>query len=138
MKLFIDTANLDEIENALKKGIISGITTNPSIISKEPKSDFLEHIKKIISLVKKYNDSLPISVEVFATKPSEMISQGVEFYEKLNYKNIAIKIPIGWDELEVISDLCKVFKKTCRRDKRSKPGTFEMLNDSGLLDFCLT
>jgi hypothetical protein len=36
----------------------------------------------------------------------------------------------------VISDLCKVLKKTCKRNKRSKPGTFEMLNDIGLLDFC--
>ncbi|MBF0491217.1 MAG: fructose-6-phosphate aldolase [Deltaproteobacteria bacterium] len=107
MKLFIDTANLSEIEDSLKKGIVSGITTNPSIISKEPKSDFLGHIKKIISLTKKYNDGLPISVEVFATKPSEMISQGLEFYEKLDYKNIAIKVPIGWDELEVISELSK-------------------------------
>ncbi len=39
---------------------------------------------------------------------------------------------------QVISDLCKIHKKTCKRNKRSKPGTFEMLNDIGLLDFCLT
>jgi hypothetical protein len=39
---------------------------------------------------------------------------------------------------QVIADLCEVLKKTCQRNKRSKPGTFEMLNDSGLLDFCLT
>jgi hypothetical protein len=42
-------------------------------------------------------------------------------------------------ELErVLADMCQVFAKTCRRDKRSKPGTFELLNDVGLLDFCLT
>ena len=38
----------------------------------------------------------------------------------------------------VLADLCRIVAKTCRRNKRSKPGTFELLNDAGLLDFCLT
>lgn len=51
---------------------------------------------------------------------------------------LAASLRKGLDLEEVISDLCEVLQKTCQRNKRSKPGTFEMLNDSGLLDFCLT
>ena len=53
MKLFLDTANLDDIEVALKKGFISGITTNPSLMSKEPKGNYIEHMKKIVSLIER-------------------------------------------------------------------------------------
>jgi Transposase DDE domain len=51
---------------------------------------------------------------------------------------LATSLKKGLDLEQVIVDLCEVLKKTCQRNKRSKPGTFEMLNDSGLLDFCLT
>lgn len=51
---------------------------------------------------------------------------------------LAASLKKGLDLEQVIVDLCEVLKKTCQRNKRSKPGTFEMLNDSGLLDFCLT
>ena len=44
MKFFLDTANLDEIEDALETGLISGITTNPSLMAKEPKTNFYTHI----------------------------------------------------------------------------------------------
>ena len=47
MKIFVDSANLLEIEEALSRGFPAGITTNPSILSKEEKGDFREHIKKI-------------------------------------------------------------------------------------------
>ena len=64
MKLFADTANLQEIESLLQKGVIQGITTNPSLLAKEPKTDFYEHIQKICNLCKKYNTNIPVSVEV--------------------------------------------------------------------------
>lgn len=107
MKLFLDSANLAEIESCLKKGFLSGITTNPSILSKEPNRNFIEHIKEITKLCKKYNQLIPISVEVLATEPDEMIKQAHEFMEKIEYKNLNIKIPIGWKELEVIYALSK-------------------------------
>ena len=47
MKLFLDTANLADIENALQKGFITGITTNPSLMAKEPKGNYIDHMKKI-------------------------------------------------------------------------------------------
>ena len=108
MKLFLDTANLAEIEDCLKKGVIQGITTNPSILSKEPKTDFVEHLKKICNLCVKYNQIIPISVEVLKEKPSEMYEEALDLIKKLGYENINIKIPlVSWEELEVISKLSK-------------------------------
>lgn len=107
MKIFLDTANLDEIEKGLRQGILSGITTNPALIAKEPKSDFLAHISKIIDLCRKYNQEIPLSIEVFRTDPDEMISQAKEFVSHLNYSNLNIKIPMGWPELRVIRELSR-------------------------------
>ena len=55
MKIFVDTANLADIEEALKRGFVSGITTNPSILAKEPKSGLENHVGKIVDLIKKYD-----------------------------------------------------------------------------------
>lgn len=105
MKLFLDTANLEEIEKGLKSGIISGITTNPALIAKEPRGDFLEHVKKIIDLCKRYNQNIPLSIEVFRTEPEAIIEQAKDFVEKINYENLNIKVPMGWQELGVIKKL---------------------------------
>jgi transaldolase len=115
MKIFIDSANLKDIEDALRRGFPSGITTNPSILSKEKKCDFREHIHKIIQLVRDhgYRD-IPLSVEVFSTDPPEMIRQAEEFVEEFHYEGLNIKIPIGWDELSVIKTLKdKAIKVNC-------------------------
>ena len=104
MKLFADTANLGEINDLLEKGIISGVTTNPSLMAKEPKVDFFKHIKDIANVCRE-NNNLPLSVEVFATQPSEMIVQAIQIYEETEYKNLNIKIPIGYEELGVIKTL---------------------------------
>jgi transaldolase len=101
MKLFIDTANLEQIEDVFSKGVISGVTTNPSLLSKEPKADFYDHVKKIADLC----DGIPLSVEVFATEPEKMIEQAHEIVQRLQYPNLNIKIPIGYRELEVIKSL---------------------------------
>ena len=79
MKIFVDSANLLEIEEALDRGFPAGITTNPSILAKEEKGDFREHIKKIIELVQRYGYDIPLSVEVFSTKREEMITQAEDF-----------------------------------------------------------
>ena len=101
MKLFIDTANIEEIKDAISKGIISGITTNPSLLAKEPKADFYDHIKRIAEIC----DGLPLSVEVFATEPQAMIDQAHEIITRLDYQNANIKIPIGYEELKVVKEL---------------------------------
>jgi transaldolase len=107
MKIFIDSANLAEIESALKRGFIQGITTNPSLLSKEPKSSFEGHVGKIIELIQKYKPGIHLSVEVFSKDPQEMIAQAQRFVDQFQYKQMSIKVQIGWNELEVISELTK-------------------------------
>lgn len=108
MKLFLDTANLEDIEVALRGGFIRGITTNPSLLAKEPKANYMEHMKKIIELCKKYGGNFSLSVEVFSNDREEMISQAEQFTRVLNYKHLAVKIPVsyrGQDNLSVIKEL---------------------------------
>ena len=107
MKIFLDSANLQDVENALSRGHISGITTNPSLLAKEPKSNFYGHIRKIVDLIEADGRQLPLSVEVFATKPDEMIAQAEDIVQKIAYPGLNIKVPIGWDELKVIYALAK-------------------------------
>lgn len=106
MKIFVDSANLVEIEEALERGFPSGITTNPSILSREERGDFREHIKKIIGLIEKYGYDIPLSVEVFSTNPTDMIAQAEDFVRHFgSYRNLYVKVPIGWEELAVIREL---------------------------------
>jgi transaldolase len=106
MKLFVDTANLDELEQCLKRGFPSGVTTNPSILSKEQRRDFREHINDMIAVLKKYNADIPLSVEVFTADPEEMLPQAEAFLSHFgHYPNLNIKVPVGWNELAVIAEL---------------------------------
>ncbi len=108
MKIFIDSANLEEIEESLKRGFPAGITTNPSILAKEKKCDFRDHIRKIIDLVQKYGYNIPLSVEVFSADPNEMVRQAEEFVSHFgDYPGLNVKVPIGWDEMGVIYELKK-------------------------------
>jgi len=106
-KLFIDTANLDEISSACKRGIISGVTTNPSLMSKEPKGSYVNHMIKIAEICQKY-DNIPLSVEVFATDQNEIYDQSLQLQADIGYDNLNIKIPVGFDELETIHKLATV------------------------------
>lgn len=107
MKLFVDTANLKDIEEALKRGFVRGITTNPSLLAKEPKTEFKKHIGKIVELIKKYQPEAHLSVEVFSRDPDEILKQAKSFVETFAHHQLSIKIQIGWDELEVIHRLSK-------------------------------
>jgi transaldolase len=108
MKVFVDSANLDEIEDALKRGFAAGVTTNPSIMSKEKRTDFGLHIRQIVELLQRYECAIPLSVEVFSLEPREMIRQALEFREQFgDYPGLNIKVPIGWNELAVIRELKK-------------------------------
>lgn len=105
MKIFIDSANLDAIEDALKRGFASGITTNPSILAKEPKTDFSKHVHKIIDLCIRYQRIIPLSVEVFAKEIDVMEKQAYQFVNDFHYEELSVKVPIGWDELMLIKKL---------------------------------
>jgi transaldolase len=103
VKIFVDSANLREIEESLARGFASGITTNPSILSKEERRDFRAHVRDIIELLRRYDAHIPLSVELFTTEPQEMVRQAEEFIAQFgDYEQLTIKVPIGWDELKVI------------------------------------
>lgn len=100
--IFVDTANLEDIEAALKRGFARGITTNPGLLANEPRTGFEDHILKIVALLNRYDSDIPLSVEVFSRDKDEIVSQALHFREVFDYNNLAIKVQIGWDELEAI------------------------------------
>ncbi len=100
MNIFLDTANIDQIRQAVQLGIISGVTTNPSLLSKEATSDYETVTKKICSIV-----SGPVSVEVLSEDADSMIE---EARVKASWApNVNIKIPITADGLRATSALSK-------------------------------
>jgi len=104
MKLFIDTANIEEIRAAARWGIISGVTTNPSLIAKEGK-DFKEVVGEICKLI-----DGPISAEVTALAAPEMIKQGKEIANW--HKNIVIKLPLNEEGIMACKALSDAGVKT--------------------------
>ena len=97
MKLFIDTANIDEIRKANELGVICGVTTNPSLIAKEGR-DLQEVINEICSIV-----DGPISAEVMSMKAEGMVEEGIKL-ATMN-KNIVIKIPMCEEGLKATKAL---------------------------------
>lgn len=87
MKLFLDTANINEIEKGLEWGVIRGVTTNPSLVAKEGSISFRQHVKKIAEIVKG-----PVSAEVISTDTEEMIAEARSL-SSLD-PNIVVKIPM--------------------------------------------
>lgn len=106
MKLFGDTANLVEIRTLMEAGFVRGITTNPSLLAKEPKSDFHKHVGQIIDILHDYED-IHLSVEVFSRNPEEILRQAEEFRKSFHYEHLSIKVQIGWNELPVIRKLAQ-------------------------------
>lgn len=104
MKIFIDTANFDEIKAAYEMGFVAGVTTNPSLIVKE-KRDLKEVIKQIAALV-----DGPVSAEVIATTAPEMIKEAHELV-KLG-DNVVIKVPMTPEGLKAVAVLAKEDIKT--------------------------
>lgn len=104
MKLFIDTANINEIREANAIGIIDGVTTNPSLIAKEGR-DFIAVVKEICSIV-----DGPISAEVISLKSDEMIREAAVLAKI--HKNIVIKIPLIAEGLKAAKILSKEGIKT--------------------------
>lgn len=97
MKIFIDTANIEEIKLANDLHIIDGVTTNPSLIAKEGK-DFKQTIKEICEIV-----DGPISAEVISLESEKMIAEATELAKI--HKNIVIKIPMCKEGLKAVNFL---------------------------------
>lgn len=104
MKIFIDTANVEEIISANDMGVICGVTTNPSLIVKEGR-DFIEVIKEITTIV-----DGPISAEVTGLKSEEMVTEALDL-SKIN-NNIVIKIPMCIEGLKAVKILSSKGIKT--------------------------
>ena len=86
MKLFLDTGNVDEIREAASYGLVDGITTNPSLVSKEGR-DFKDLLVEICSIV-----DGPISAEVVSVDAEGMLKEGRELAKI--HKNIVVKVPL--------------------------------------------
>ncbi len=101
MKIFIDTAKIDEIEQAYSLGVLDGVTTNPSLIKKAvdelkakgEKVDMDSYIRNILKVAR----GTPVSLEVIGTTHEEMVREGKRLFEKFNpvAKNVYIKIPVN-------------------------------------------
>lgn len=100
MEIFLDTANLDEIEKILPWGIISGLTTNQKILLKEKGVDFRQHMETILSMVEG-----PVSVEVTSSDMDRLMQEAREYASWSD--QIVIKIPMWGDGrgLEAVSVL---------------------------------
>ena len=104
MKIFLDTANIDEIKEGASWGIVDGVTTNPSLIAREGR-DFKEVVKEICEIV-----DGPISAEVISEDSEGMIAEAKELVKI--HKNIVIKIPMTVEGLKAVSVLSKDNIKT--------------------------
>lgn len=104
MKLFIDTANVEEIKKANDLGVICGVTTNPSLIAKEGR-DFKEVVKEITTIV-----DGPISAEVISLDSAIMVEEALELVKI--HKNIVIKIPMCLEGLKAVKILSSKGIKT--------------------------
>ncbi|PNX54019.1 MAG: fructose-6-phosphate aldolase [Thermoplasmata archaeon M9B2D] len=109
MKLFIDTADLNEIKEIASWGILDGVTTNPTLLAKSGRS-LQDVIDEIFLLV-----DGPISLEVVSENSEEMVKEAKQILAKIpkNYhKNVAIKIPMTAEGLKAVKSLSKEEIKT--------------------------
>ena len=97
MKIFLDTANIQEIKKGMEWGIIDGVTTNPTLVSKE-NAVFEERIKEICETVKG-----PVSAEVTAMDTEGMVSQAQELVKISPY--VVVKIPMTTEGIKAVKIL---------------------------------
>ena len=104
MKLFIDTADLQEIKEIASWGVLDGVTTNPTLLAKSGRS-LQEVIDEIFELV-----DGPISLEVISEKANDMVNEAKSIVLKIPQKyrkNVAIKIPMTSEGLQAVKTLSK-------------------------------
>ncbi|VFJ12870.1 fructose-6-phosphate aldolase [Candidatus Nitrosocosmicus franklandus] len=104
MKIFLDTANFDSIVKFNEMGIVDGITTNPTLLSKE-KGNPIETMKKIVEYVKG-----PVSLEIVASSFDEMMDEGLKLAKY--GENAVVKVPMTSDGLKVVKALSSKNIKT--------------------------
>ena len=98
MKVFLDTANIDEIRDAASLGVLDGVTTNPSLMSKENRGDYKDVLKEICDIVQG-----PVSAEVVAEECEEMLVQARDLAKISDH--IVIKIPLIAEGIKAVKIL---------------------------------
>ena len=104
MKIFLDTASIESIKKFVDMGIVDGITTNPTLISKE-KGHPEDIMREIVKIVKG-----PVNLEVVATKSEEMVEEGLRL--KKFGENVIVKVPMTTDGLKTVRKLAENNIKT--------------------------
>lgn len=100
MKIYLDTANLEEIREAARWGVLSGVTTNPSLMAREAGAQFEDTIRTIAELV-----DGPISAETVSEDADGMVAEGLEYAAW--HPNVIVKVPATTAGLEAVSRLRK-------------------------------
>jgi transaldolase len=104
MKIFLDTASLEEINHIHSIGLLDGVTTNPSIISASKRS-----FKEVISEICKITSG-PVSAEVLTTEYESMLKEALELSKIAD--NVVIKVPLVMDGIKLVNELTKRKIKT--------------------------
>jgi TalC/MipB family fructose-6-phosphate aldolase len=110
MKIYYDGASSSELEEVLKLGIISGVTTNLSFCKKEMNKtgqDYLDLLSKIQKIILKYNQKkLSYSVQATSIKPEAIVDEAVELYKNLSHDiDLKIKVPLCYENFKAIDKL---------------------------------
>ncbi|MEE8385304.1 MAG: fructose-6-phosphate aldolase, partial [Dehalococcoidia bacterium] len=100
MRLFLDTANIEEIRHAARLGVITGVTTNPTLMSKEEGISYRERVLEICEVV-----DGPVSAECASREVPDILKEGREIASW--HPNVAVKIPIDEAGLEATSILSR-------------------------------
>lgn len=105
MKFFIDSANMDEVRTACSWGIISGATTNPTLVAKEGGVDFHDRVREIAETVKG-----PVSAEAVSLEKDKLVEEA-KVIAKID-PNVVVKVPMCPDGLGAVRDLSDLGIKT--------------------------
>lgn len=98
MRLFLDTANVEHIKHGARLGVISGVTTNPSLVSKEGKVNYKKLVQEICSIIPG-----PVSTEVISSDVDGMVKEAREIAKWA--RNVVVKIPAGLEGTEATQKL---------------------------------
>jgi len=100
MRIFLDTANLEHIRHGVSLGVVTGVTTNPSLVSKEGKVDYRRLVEEICAIVPG-----PVSTEVLGQDVKAMVAEAREIAKWAD--NVVVKIPAGPEGVEATAVLAK-------------------------------
>jgi len=100
MRIFLDTANIEHIRHGVRLGVVTGVTTNPSLVSREGKVDYRKLVEEICAVVPG-----PVSTEVLGQDVKAMVTEAREIAKWAD--NVVVKIPAGPEGVEATAVLAK-------------------------------